>query len=225
MAPSCTCDGAVAPRPQAGDRAHQRALAGAGLARDQHPLARAIAISASLTTAVPSSSVTDRSRSRSAAPVVSPRSMRREAFGRPRAFSRPSSETISEATRERRRGPVGEPRIVVDQPVERALHDGEGRRRLHDLAQRHRAVEEFRRAQDDRQHRRDVAAGLRHDRRAHGLDADVAPARAAPCRRSGRRRCAPRLRRRAPRCSRRSRAAASARSGTPPRPGSCSPTR
>ena len=76
----------------------------------------------------------------------------------------------------RRRRPVGEPRIVVDQPIERRLHDREGGDRLHDLAERHRAVEEFGRAQDDRQHRHHVAAGLRHHGRAHSLDAEIAPA-------------------------------------------------
>ena len=75
-----------------------------------------------------------------------------------------------------RRGPVGKPGIVVDQPVEGGLDDDEGRRRLHHLPERHRAVEKLRRAQDDRQHRRDVAAGLRDDRRAHRLNADLAPA-------------------------------------------------
>jgi hypothetical protein len=39
----------------------------------------------------------------------------------------------------------------------------------------HRAVEEFRGAQDDGEDRRDEAAGLRDDRGAHVLDADVAP--------------------------------------------------
>ena len=37
----------------------------------------------------------------------------------------------------RRRIPVGQPRIIVDQPRERRLHDGEGRGRLHHHAQRH----------------------------------------------------------------------------------------
>ena len=134
----------------------------------------AIATSASLTTAVPSSSVTERSCSRSAAPSV-----RRARCGRRR---RPLG-ALQGVERDHQRGdaagrggPVGEPRIVVDQPVERGLHDGEGGGRLHHLAERHRAVEEFRRAQDDRHHRRDVAAGLRDHRGAHGLEADVAPA-------------------------------------------------
>ena len=46
--------------------------------------------------------------------------------------------------------PLGEPRIVVDHPIERRLHEHERRCRLHDLAQRERAVEELRRAQNDR---------------------------------------------------------------------------
>ena len=33
--------------------------------------------------------------------------------------------------------PIGKPRIVVDQPVERVLHDGKGGRCLHDLSERH----------------------------------------------------------------------------------------
>jgi len=43
--------------------------------------------------------------------------------------------------------PVRKPRIIVDQPAKRALHDGEGGRRLHHLSQRHASVEKFWRAQ------------------------------------------------------------------------------
>ena len=65
--------------------------------------------------------------------------------------------------------PVGEPRIIVDQPAERGLHDGEGGGRLHHLSEGHAAVEEFRRAQQQRHHRRDQARSLRHQRGAHVL--------------------------------------------------------
>ena len=98
-----------------------------------------------------------------------------DAVGAFRAFQRVERGHQRGDARRRRR-PIGEPRVVVDQPVERRLHDREGRNRLHDLAKRHRAVEKLGGAQDDRQHRDDVAAGLRDHRGAHGLDAEVAPA-------------------------------------------------
>jgi hypothetical protein len=36
--------------------------------------------------------------------------------------------------------PLGEPRIIVDHPIERRLHEHECRCRLHDLTQRERTV-------------------------------------------------------------------------------------
>ena len=72
-------------------------------------------------------------------------------------------------------GPVGHLGIVIDQPVEGALHDGEGRRGLHHLAQRHGAIEELRCAKNDRQYRCDIARGLRHNSGLHVLDGDRAP--------------------------------------------------
>ena len=71
--------------------------------------------------------------------------------------------------------PVGKPRIIVDQPAERGLHDGEGGGRLHHLAEAHAAVEEFWRAQQQRHHRRDQARSLRHQRGAHVLAGELRP--------------------------------------------------
>ena len=171
---------------------------------------------------MPSSSVTDRSRRRSAAPSPSLLRVMRPTPSPCSARSKRIERNHQRGGAARGRGPVGQPRIVVDQPVERALHDGEGGRRLHHLAERHRAVEIFRRAQDDRQHRRDEARRLRDNRRLHVLDGRCRARPRAPCRASGRRRRAPPPRPGSARCFRRSRAAASARSGTRPRTGSCS---
>src|SRR6478736_464263 len=94
-----------------------------------------ITTSVSSTTAVPSSSVTERSfRLSIASPSVSPRLIRPMPSPRS-ARSSPSSDIIGEAG------------IIVDQPAEGGLHDGEGGGRLHHLAERHAAVEEFRRTQ------------------------------------------------------------------------------
>ena len=71
--------------------------------------------------------------------------------------------------------PVGQPRIIVDQPAERGLHDGEGGSRLHHLSERHAAVEKFRRAQQQRHHGRDQARSLRHQRGAHVLAGQPRP--------------------------------------------------
>ncbi len=71
--------------------------------------------------------------------------------------------------------PVGETRIIVDQPAERALHDGEGGGRLHHLSERHAAVEKFWRAQQQRHHRRNQARSLRHQRGAHVLAGKLRP--------------------------------------------------
>ena len=47
--------------------------------------------------------------------------------------------------------------IVIDQPAECSLHDGEGGCCLHHLSERHAAVEKFRCAQENWNHRRDQA--------------------------------------------------------------------
>jgi hypothetical protein len=71
--------------------------------------------------------------------------------------------------------PVGEPRVIVDQPAERGLHDGEGGRRLHHLSEAHAAVEKFWRAQQQRNDRRDQARSLRYQRGAHVLAGEPCP--------------------------------------------------
>ena len=134
-----------------------------------------ITTSVSSTTAVPSSSVTERSSRLSiASPSVSPRLMR--------PMPSPLLGALQPVERHHQRGdaaragvPVGEPRIIVDQPAERALHDGEGGRRLHHLSERHAAVEKFRRAQQERHDRREQARALRHQRGAHVLAGQPRP--------------------------------------------------
>src|SRR5882757_434254 len=118
-----------------------------------------MATSVSSTTAVPSSSVTDRSfRLSMVLPLVSPRWMR-PIPSPSSARSSPSSDIISEAMR-RAQAFQSAPRIIVDQPAERALDDGEGGGRLHHLSERHAAVEKFWRAQQQWHHRRDQARAL-----------------------------------------------------------------
>ena len=55
------------------------------------------------------------------------------------------------------------------------MHDCERRCSLHDFAERHRVVQEFWRAKNDRQDRRYVTASLRDNRSPHALDANVSP--------------------------------------------------
>ena len=140
----------------------------------------------------------------------------------------PCSARSSAVERHHQRGdaaragvPVGKPRIVVDQPAERGLHDGEGGGRLHHLAERHAAVEKFRRAQQDRHDRRNQARCPATPPSCACAGRQAAPIAAARSRTSCRCRRAPPPRRRAARCSRRFRARASACSGIRPRPGSC----
>ncbi len=75
----------------------------------------------------------------------------------------------------RRRCPTRQPRIVVEQPIERRLDLNERRRRLHDLAERHGPRDVFRRTQDERDHRRYQPMGVGNERVAHMLMAEVAP--------------------------------------------------
>ena len=134
-----------------------------------------ITTSASPTTAVPSSSVTDRSLQAEHGVALGLAAL--DAADAVAALG-----ALEPVERHHQRGdapragvPVGEPRIIVDQPAERALHDGEGGRRLHHLSERHAAVEKFRRAQQQRHHRRDQARSLRHQRGAHVLAGQPRP--------------------------------------------------
>src|SRR5262249_45900424 len=121
-----------------------------------------MATSAPSTTAVPSSSVTETSRNRSAASFPPPRAIL--PLWRLSERSSASSASSSKATRRAEAAPVRKARIIVDEPVERRLHDCERRCCLHDFAERHRVVQEFWRVQNDRQDRRYVTAGLRDNR-------------------------------------------------------------
>ena len=125
--------------------------------------------SASSTTTVPSESATDTSLQPDRGAV---------AFGAADRAGLALLDAIQPVERDqqvrgapRRRGPFGEPRIVVDDPVERVLHLDEGGGRLHHGAERHLAGEIFRRAQDHRDHRRDDEIAVRHEHRAHVLAA------------------------------------------------------
>ena len=140
-------DAAATPRPQPRERTHQRALAGAGFARHQQPFAR---FDHHVRFADHGGAVVERNReivqaehgfafgltALDAADAVAAlgtlRPVKRHHQGRDAA---------------RAGVPVGEPRIIIHQPAERALHDSEGGRRLHHLPQRHAAVEKFRRTQ------------------------------------------------------------------------------
>ena len=128
-----------------------------------------ITTSVSLTTAVPSSSDTERLF----------KAEHRIAFG----FAAPDASegvalfrALEPVERHHQRGdaprtgvPIGETRIVVDQPSERALHDGKGRGSLHHLSKCHATFEKFRSAKQNRHDRRKQARPLRHQRCAHVL--------------------------------------------------------
>jgi len=61
------------------------------------------------------------------------------------------------AMRARRGEPVGEAQRIVGEPVKRQLHLYEGGGRLHEVAERHFAGEIFRRAEQERDDRRERA--------------------------------------------------------------------
>ncbi|MNE23254.1 hypothetical protein D3C80_1165010 [compost metagenome] len=65
--------------------------------------------------------------------------------------------------------PIRQPGIVVDQPAEGGLNDGESGCRLHDLAEGHAAVEKFGRAEKKRNNGRNQHRSMRHDSGAHIL--------------------------------------------------------
>ena len=212
----------LAPGPQPGNGAHKRALAGARFADHQHAFSR---IDLDVR-------IIDHDR------TVAQRHLEADELdGRPVVASLRSMMPVRSSCRlvelvernqqrgdpARRGGPVGEPRIVVHEPVERGLHLHEGGSGLHHLAERHLAGEIFRRAQDDRNNRRehDVAVRDHVSRACAGGRAPASARSACAAGRAGR--SAPPPRRRGARRSRRSRAAASAHSGTRPRPGSWPP--
>ena len=135
----------------------------------------AISISASFTTALPSSKVTERSRNRSAPSSAGLRTIRPVVSSRS-ARSKRSSDTSKRGESARRRGPIGQARIVFDQPIERDLHDDERRGGLHHFAQGHGSGDVLGGAQEDRNDRREAVTGLRHNRGADVLHHQLAPA-------------------------------------------------
>ena len=168
-------DAAAAPRPQPRDRAHQRALAGAGFAGHQQPLA---GLDHDFGFADHGGAVVERHREI----VEAEHGVALGLAALDAADAVAALGALEPVERHHQRGdaaragvPVGEPRIIVDQPAERGLHDGEGGGRLHHLSERHAAVEKFRRAQQERHHRRDQARSLRHQRGAHVLAGEPRP--------------------------------------------------
>jgi hypothetical protein len=132
----------VAPGPQTCYGANQRALAGPGFACDQHALARhdfdfgfidhrSAVVEGDRKVAQPQRRPFTVLAARDAADAAG--------FG---PFERIERQHQA-ADPPRRRRPIGEPGIIVDQPVESGLHDGEGRGCLHDLAEGHRSIEVF----------------------------------------------------------------------------------
>ena len=164
----------VAPGPEPCDRAHQRALAGAGLADDQHPLAGrdihfGLLHHAGAVVEPHRKSVQTQRRV-----IMLAARDQLDAAGLLGLFER-IQRSDERRNAPRIRVPAREARIVVDQPAERGLHDHEGGGRLHDLAERHVAGEIFRRTQEDRDHGREIGACLRDRRRLHPLMHDQPP--------------------------------------------------
>ncbi len=150
----------LAPRPEARDGADERALPGAGFADDEHALA---AIDAHLRLAHHGGAVVEVHRE----PAQFERNLR-ALFGAhdvPRSRLFGSLQTVERYDQARDTvggcGPIGKSRIILHQPVE-GLLDGDKRRcGLHDFTERHRAGEIFRRAENNRNHRREdeIAVG------------------------------------------------------------------
>ena len=140
-------DAAAAPWPQPRQRTDQRALAGAGFAGHQQPLA---GFDDDLCFLDDGGAVIERDReiveaqhgvalglaALDAADAVA-------LLGALEAIERHHQRSDAAGAGV----PVSEPRVIVDQPAEGGLYDGEGGSRLHHLSEAHAAVEKFWRAQ------------------------------------------------------------------------------
>ena len=76
----------------------------------------------------------------------------------------------------RRRRPVGEARVIFDQPIERMLHGDERRGGLHHLTEGHRPADVLGGAEEQRDNRRESIGGVRHHRGAERLHHHRPPA-------------------------------------------------
>jgi hypothetical protein len=132
---------AISPSPH-GNRAHQRALARAGIARQQQLFAK---LQHHVGVVDHHGAVGQLDRH-----VLEPD---RRAFGDLAALDRGEVGLVEVVERHdeigdasRRGGEFGKPGIVIDDPIEGVLHLDEGRGRLHHLTERHGAREILRRA-------------------------------------------------------------------------------